>query len=82
MICSSNETLLKLPKMLTSRKLGAQSSENRALDALLAGLGTVVKQAARELGCYATEEAIVSRATKKLGCEVMKTGPELEPPRL
>eukprot|EP00438_Fugacium_kawagutii_P019899 Skav227776 [mRNA] locus=scaffold1237:102396:105146:+ [translate_table: standard] len=46
----------------------AQGSENRALDALLAGLSTVVKQAARELGCYATEEAIVSRATKKLGC--------------
>lgn len=60
---------MQLPKMLTCRKLGAQSSENRALDALLAGLGTVVKQAARELGCYATEEAIVSRATKKLGCE-------------
>eukprot|EP00434_Breviolum_minutum_P022941 symbB.v1.2.020237.t1/scaffold1693.1/size105633/7 len=43
---------------------GAQATENRALDALLAGLSAVVKQAASELGCYATEEAIVARATK------------------
>ena len=47
---------------------GAQSTENRALDALLAGLSAVVKQAASELGCYATEEAIVARATKQLNC--------------
>lgn len=46
---------------------GVEATENRALDALFAGLTTVVKQAASELGCYATEEAIVSRATKKLG---------------
>lgn len=47
---------------------GAQATENRALDALLAGLSAVVKQAASELGCYATEEAIVARATKQLNC--------------
>jgi len=46
---------------------GVEPTENRALDALFAGLTTVVEQAASELGCYATEEAIVSRATKKLG---------------
>mmetsp|Transcript_23605 Transcript_23605/g.51335 ORF Transcript_23605/g.51335 Transcript_23605/m.51335 type:complete len:783 (-) Transcript_23605:301-2649(-) len=43
---------------------GVEPTENRALDALFAGLTTVVEQAASELGCYATEEAIVSRATK------------------
>eukprot|EP00435_Cladocopium_sp_Y103_P065883 s326_g27.t4 len=40
---------------------GVEATENRALDALFAGLTMVVKQAASELGCYATEEAIVSR---------------------
>jgi hypothetical protein len=51
----------------TGESAGVEPTENRALDALFAGLTTVVKQAASELGCYATEEAIVSRATKKLG---------------
>ena len=36
------------------------------MDALLAGLSTVAKQAAGELGFYATEEAIIARATKRL----------------
>ncbi|CAK9027065.1 unnamed protein product [Durusdinium trenchii] len=43
---------------------GPELTENKAWDALLAGLSIVAKQAATELGAYANEEAIIARATK------------------
>ena len=48
-----------------SASTGVQPTVHKALDALLAGLSTVAKQAASELGFYATEEAIIARATKR-----------------
>ena len=76
--CNLLESLTRgiTPSILTRVSLkkwfrpGVQPTINRALDALFVGLTTVVKQAASELGVYATEDAIVARATKKLACMV------------